>query len=34
MRILLIYDLPVIEESDRKIYSRFHRDITRLGFYK
>ena len=33
MRILLIYDLPVIEESDRKIYSRFHRDITRLGFY-
>ncbi len=33
MRLLLIYDLPMVDEMDRKIYSKFHRDITRLGFY-
>ncbi len=33
MRLLLIYDLPVIEEIDKKIYSKFHRDIIRHGFY-
>ena len=33
MRLLLIYDLPVTEDIDRKIYNRFHRDIIKLGFY-
>lgn len=33
MRILLIYDLPMDDEKDRKIYNRFHKDITNFGFY-
>ena len=33
MRLILIYDLPVIEESDKRIYSRFHKNIIKLGFY-
>ena len=33
MRLILIYDLPVTDEENRKIYSRFHRNIIRLGFY-
>ena len=33
MRLILIYDLPVVEENEKRIYSRFHRDITKLGFY-
>ena len=33
MRLVLIYDLPVKEADERKIYNRFHRDITRFGFY-
>lgn len=33
MRLILIYDLPVDDEIERRSYSRFHRDITRLGFY-
>ncbi len=33
MRLILIYDLPVYDEENRKIYSKFHRNIIRLGFY-
>lgn len=33
MRVLLIYDLPMIEDEDRKIYQRFHTKILTLGFY-
>ena len=33
MRLVLIYDLPVKEADERKIYNRFHRDITIFGFY-
>ena len=33
MRLLLIYDLPVIEDEDRKIYHKFHNNIIRYGFY-
>lgn len=33
MRIILIYDLPVKEEIDRRIYNRFHKNIISLGFY-
>ncbi len=32
MRLILIYDLPVYDEENRKIYSKFHRNIIRLGF--
>lgn len=32
MRLILIYDLPVVEEEDRKIYQRFNKDIKKLGF--
>lgn len=33
MRVLLIYDLPVEEERDRRIYTRFHKNLLSLGFY-
>ncbi len=32
MRLILIYDLPTVEEEDRKISQRFSKDIKRLGF--
>lgn len=34
MRLILIYDLPTTDESDKKIYGKFHRNIIRLGFYR
>lgn len=34
MRLILIYDLPVMDENDRKIYSKFHKNIIKLGFYR
>lgn len=33
MRLILIYDLPVKDEIERKIYNLFHKNIIRLGFY-
>ena len=33
MRLILIYDLPVLEESEQKIYRKFHTNIIKLGFY-
>lgn len=33
MRVLLIYDLPVEEERDRRTYTRFHKNLLSLGFY-
>lgn len=33
MRLILLYDLPVSEDIDQKIYNKFHKDIIRLGFY-
>lgn len=33
MRLILIYDLPVLEESDKKIYNHFHNDIKKIGFH-
>lgn len=33
MRLLLIYDLPMIEEEDRRIYQRFHNKLISTGFY-
>ena len=33
MRIILIYDLPVVQEEDRKIYAKFHKNLITFGFY-
>lgn len=33
MRLLLIYDLPMIEDEDRRIYQRFHNKLISIGFY-
>ncbi len=33
VRLMLIYDIPVGEEIERKNYSKFHKDIIRLGFH-
>ena len=33
MRLILIYDLPVNDEKDRKNYRIFHSNLIRLGFY-
>ncbi len=33
MRLILIYDLPVVEVEEQKIYQRFHRNLIRYGFY-
>lgn len=33
MRVILIYDLPVVEEQDRRIYTKFHKNLITLGFY-
>ncbi len=33
MRLILLYDLPVKNEDDRKIYNYFHTNIIKLGFY-
>lgn len=32
MRLILIYDLPMQEDLDRKIYEKFHKKLTTLGF--
>lgn len=33
MRVLLIYDLPMVNDSDRVVYNRFHNNIKKIGFY-
>ena len=33
VRVLILYDLPMIEIEDRKEYSKFRRDILKLGCY-
>jgi CRISPR-associated protein Cas2 len=33
MRLLLIYDLPMAEEKDQKIYNKFHNNLKKNGFY-
>ena len=32
MRIILMYDLPMLTSSDRRIYRRFHKDLLDAGF--
>ena len=31
--LVLFFDLPVIKASQRKVYTRFVKDIKKLGFY-
>ncbi len=33
VRVLILYDLPMIEDRDIKIYSRFRKEILKLGCY-
>ncbi len=33
VRVLILYDLPMIEIEDRKEYAKFRRDILKLGCY-
>lgn len=33
MRVLLIYDLPMNEDEDRRIYQKFHNKLISIGFY-
>ena len=33
MRLILIYDLPMIEDEDKRIYQRFHNRLISIGFY-
>ena len=33
VRVLILYDLPMVEIEDRKEYSKFRRDILKLGCY-
>lgn len=33
MKIILIYDLPMKDEEERRIYNRFHKDLVLLGFH-
>lgn len=32
MWLMVMYDLPVADKKDRKIYSRFHTDIRKRGY--
>jgi len=32
MWLLVLYDLPVVDKPDRKIYARFHTDIRKRGY--
>lgn len=32
MRLILLYDIPMTEEKDRKIYQQFHRKLSQFGF--
>ena len=33
MRLLLIYDLPMLEDEDKRTYQRFHNILISIGFY-
>ena len=33
MRAIIIYDLPMISEEDKKIYTMFRKKIMKIGFY-
>lgn len=33
VRVLILYDLPMVEIEDRKEYTKFRKDILKLGCY-
>lgn len=33
VRVLILYDLPMVENEDRKIYAKFRNNILKLGCY-
>jgi CRISPR-associated protein Cas2 len=33
MRLILIYDLPMVENIDHVIYTKFHNNLKKLGLY-
>lgn len=33
MRLILIYDLPMEDELDRKIYAKFHKKLQKIGYH-
>lgn len=33
MRLILIYDLPTVEDIDQRIYNKFHNQLKKNGFY-
>lgn len=33
LRAILIYDLPMIDDEDRRIYNTFRKNIIKIGFY-
>ena len=33
LRAILIYDLPMVDDEDRNVYSLFRKNIIKLGFY-
>lgn len=33
VRVLILYDLPMVEIGDKKEYTKFRRDILKLGCY-
>ena len=33
MRLILLFDLPMVTAQDRRAYTRFHKELIRLGFY-
>ena len=33
MRLILIYDLPMEDELDRKVYAKFHKKLQKIGYH-
>lgn len=33
MRIILIYDLPMTDDEERRIYNKFHKNLGIIGFH-
>lgn len=32
MRLMVLYDLPVVDKEDRKVYAKFHKFLLRNGY--
>lgn len=33
MRILLLYDMPMVDREDQQIYNKFHNNLKKIGYY-